>query len=257
MADAGACALHRRGDIARQRDVVVLDQDRVIQAEAVVAAAPHAHRILLHGAQARHGLARAGDAGAVSRNGAGNGGGGRGHAAQVAQEIQRHAFRGQHRAGIAAYAGDFHTRPQVAAVGLRYGKCDSGIHRAKRQAGQVQAGQHAFLARDQARFRHGVCRHDGIGGAVAGAAGSTVGAAAPAAPLAATAANSKWKMGQPQASARRLAETRRPGNRIRGRRVPARKRWSRPWRVCAARSIRDPLVASSPAGVSPSSLSPS
>ncbi|KAG0932481.1 hypothetical protein G6F31_016536 [Rhizopus arrhizus] len=83
------------------------------------------------------------------------------------------------------------------------------------------------------------------------------GAAAPAAPLAATAANSKWKMGQPQASARRLAETRRPGNRIRGRRVPARKRWSRPWRVCAARAIREPLVAASPAGVSPSSLSPS
>ena len=39
------CALDRGSDVASQRDVVVLDQDGIVEAEAVVAAATGADRI--------------------------------------------------------------------------------------------------------------------------------------------------------------------------------------------------------------------
>ena len=52
-----------RADAAGDRDVVVLDQHRVVEAEAVVEAAAAAHGVFLERAQARRGLAGAADAG--------------------------------------------------------------------------------------------------------------------------------------------------------------------------------------------------
>jgi len=53
----------RAGDAARDGDVVVLDEDRVVEAEAVIGAAAAAHRVFLEGAQQRRGLARVADLG--------------------------------------------------------------------------------------------------------------------------------------------------------------------------------------------------
>jgi len=55
----------RRTDRAPTRrggDMVVLDQDRIVEPEAVIDAAADPHGVFLHGAQAGHGLARAADA---------------------------------------------------------------------------------------------------------------------------------------------------------------------------------------------------
>ena len=56
-----AGALQHRRNTAGDRDVIVLDQDRVIEPEAMVEAAAAAHRIFLQRAQARRGLAGAAD----------------------------------------------------------------------------------------------------------------------------------------------------------------------------------------------------
>src|SRR5260370_13734052 len=57
-----AGALQYRRDTAGDRYVVVLDQDRVVEPEAMVEAAAAAHRIFLERAQARRRFAGAADA---------------------------------------------------------------------------------------------------------------------------------------------------------------------------------------------------
>ena len=58
-----AGAFERRLDAARHREMVVLDQHRVVEAEAVIGAAAKTHRLLFQGAQAGRGLAGADDLG--------------------------------------------------------------------------------------------------------------------------------------------------------------------------------------------------
>ncbi len=62
MSGDGLRALEHGRDAARDRDVVVLDQDRVVEAEAMIEAAAAAHRVFLQRAQAGRRLARAADA---------------------------------------------------------------------------------------------------------------------------------------------------------------------------------------------------
>ena len=109
----------------------------------MIAAAAHAHGVFLQGAQARHGLARAGHARAIRRHGPRDRCGGGGDAAQVAQEVQRHALGRQHGAGAALDARDLRARLQHAAVRARHAEADRRIQRAERQPRQVQPGQHA------------------------------------------------------------------------------------------------------------------
>ena len=61
-------------------DVVVFNQYRVIQTKSMVAAATDTNRVFLHGTQARHGFAGAGDFSAIRCNRTGDGSGGRCHA---------------------------------------------------------------------------------------------------------------------------------------------------------------------------------
>ena len=107
MAGDGLGALEHRADAAGDRDVVVLDQDRVIEAEAVIEAAAAAHGVFLERAQPRRGLARAADARAVA-GGAADEFMRRGRdAGQMAEKVERHALGGEHRA---RRAGDRHQR---------------------------------------------------------------------------------------------------------------------------------------------------
>ena len=85
-------------DAAGDRDVVVLDQDRVVEAEAVVEAAAAAHGVFLQRAQARRGLARAADARVGACGAAHVIGRQRGDAGQAADEIQRGALADEHGA---------------------------------------------------------------------------------------------------------------------------------------------------------------
>ena len=87
-------ALEHGRDAARDRDVVVLDQDRVVEAEAVIEAAAAAHRVFLQRAQAGRGLAGAADPRARCARSASTNARGRGRdAGQMAEEIQRRRAR--------------------------------------------------------------------------------------------------------------------------------------------------------------------
>ena len=101
---------HRLGDPARQGGVVLLDQDRVVEAHAVVVPAPGGDGGLLEGAQARGGLAGVEDARARARRRPRRSGGpssrprrgGRGSSAPCAR---RRAAPGRSPAIIATSAG--------------------------------------------------------------------------------------------------------------------------------------------------------
>ncbi len=62
MADRRFRALKRGANAARHGDVVVLDQDGVVQPEAMIATAAGAHRLFLENAQPRRRFSRANDA---------------------------------------------------------------------------------------------------------------------------------------------------------------------------------------------------
>ncbi len=98
MADAAARGEDRRPDAAGHGDVVVLDQHAIVEAEAVVHAAAHADGVFLHGAQSRHGLARAADARLVAAHRLDQRGRAAGDAAEMAEEVQRDPLGGQHAA---------------------------------------------------------------------------------------------------------------------------------------------------------------
>jgi hypothetical protein len=66
MPGMGPGAAKGFGDPAAGGHVVVLDQDRVIQAEPVIRAPAHSHGVFLQGAKARRGLARVDDPRACS-----------------------------------------------------------------------------------------------------------------------------------------------------------------------------------------------
>ena len=63
VADSGLGAFHGFGDTAADGDMVILDQDGVVQAIAVVMSATALDGVLLQGAQIGEGLARARDLG--------------------------------------------------------------------------------------------------------------------------------------------------------------------------------------------------
>ena len=139
----GACGGDRRGHRAGHADVVFLEHHRVVQAEAVVAAAAGAHRVLLRQAQAGQGLAGIQDHGAGAAHRFDMGGGGGGGARQGLQEVERAALgadqgaaaafqQGQHGAGGHALAFghlpvDLHPRIQFTVAGVEPGP--AGDHR--------------------------------------------------------------------------------------------------------------------------------
>jgi len=82
--------------------VVVLDQDGVVETEAVIGSAAAAHRVFLQSPQARGGLARIGDdrAGPLDLRHIGRRQGG--DAREPAKEVQGHALARQKGAGVAS-----------------------------------------------------------------------------------------------------------------------------------------------------------
>ena len=128
--------------------MVFLDQDRIVETHAVIAASAAAHRVLLRRAQARNGLAgveqgdgQAGDALAVALCGGCR-------ARQCLQEIERRAFaaeQGAHRALDGAEGFARHHRFPVLPVPL------DGDRRIEGAEGHVEPGRaadHGGFARD-------------------------------------------------------------------------------------------------------------
>jgi hypothetical protein len=150
--------------------VVVLDQDRIVEAEAMIEAAAAAHRVFFERPQPRRGLARAADAGVRAGDAAHEFMRRGRHARKAAEQIERHAFGGEHRAGGPV---DGHQRGlgcgahAVTAIGR---DPDPGRELLKRRGDQRQAGDHAGGARDHDRVRRRVLRNGRDRGDVAGTA---------------------------------------------------------------------------------------
>ena len=89
VAGMRAGAFERGADAAGERDVVVLDQHRVIEAEAMVGAAAEPHRLLFEHAQAGRGLAGADDLGLVVADRIGQRAGRGRDARQAAEKVER------------------------------------------------------------------------------------------------------------------------------------------------------------------------
>ncbi len=154
MADTGARALQRGADAAGDRDMVVLDQHRIVEAEAVIGAAAGADRIFLDRAQARRRLARADDPRLVARDRGDDGGRRAGDAAEAAEEVQRRALGGEDAARRPGRWSPWR-RPARAPMpsGRSTATVDRRIDQAEGEHGEVEARRRRRLAGDEPRRR--------------------------------------------------------------------------------------------------------
>ena len=170
MADGGFYGAKGGDDAACDRDVVVFDQDRVIEAEAVVEAAAAQDGIFLEGAEAGRRFAGADDAGFGVGDGCDIARCQRGDAGKATEEIQRDALGGEEGAG-----GAFNGRKDRAG-GDGCTIRDAGF-KTQGWIEQAEGGFREIKPRDNARLARGNDGaglfhrgNGGVGGDVAGAA---------------------------------------------------------------------------------------
>ena len=120
----------------------------------MVAAAAHAHGVLLERAQAGRRLARAGDARPGAGDGVDDAAGGGGDAAQPAEEVERRALAGEQRRARAAHVGERGPGRDARAVGdAQISKLDRGIEQREGPRRQLEAGDAAGAAGHDAAAR--------------------------------------------------------------------------------------------------------
>jgi hypothetical protein len=139
----GAGAAHRLGDPAGERRVVLLDEDGVVEAGAVVDAAAVRDRRLLEPPQPRRGLARVEDLRHPARSAhrRHHARGQRRDPRQAAEEVQRSPLGGQQRPRVAL---DDERDPRLPPHPLRPGlDVGGGIQPAEHARGDLEAGDDA------------------------------------------------------------------------------------------------------------------
>ena len=138
----------RRGDAAGRRDMVVLDQHRVVQAEAVVPAAADADRVLLEETEPGRGLARVGHRRARAGHGVHVAPRHRRHARQPLQQVEREPLAREDRR---RRPGEPHEPGRALdarpVVDLRV-RDDARVEFGEHRRGDRQPGDDARLARD-------------------------------------------------------------------------------------------------------------
>ena len=149
--------------------MVVLDQDRVIEAEPVVDPAAAAHGELLQRPEPGRGLAGIDDhrVGALHRCHIGRGQGG--DAGQTAQQVQSRALGAQNRPGVAAHPGDHIPGLDPVSVGHPRLELGAGIQGGEGQTGTGQARHPTWTPGGQDRGQ-GLLRRDQRGRQVPAAA---------------------------------------------------------------------------------------
>ena len=172
VASRRPCALDCRPDAARDREVVVLDENAVVEAEAMVRPAARAHGVFLDRAQAGKRLADVDDARLRATHGLDDPRGGRGDAAHVADKVERDALGREQ----AARRGTFE-RPLIASPAATWEPSTrmteatiAGSMRTEGHEREIEAGVDGGLARGERYLGAHVARHDGVRGDVAGAA---------------------------------------------------------------------------------------
>ena len=152
-----------------QGHVVVLDEDGVVQAVAVGAAAAHAHGVLLEGAQARRRLARAGDPGLEAFEARHHVAGRGGDPADVAEEVESGALGGQERTRRGGHAREGVAFRDVAPVAEAHVDPALRIEQPERVERGLETGHAAGRARHHRRLPGEVGRRDRVRRDVAGA----------------------------------------------------------------------------------------
>ena len=128
-----------------------LIEDRVVEPEAVVAAAAARDRVLLERAQPGRRLARVEDLGAGALDGVHVPARERGDAGEAAEEVERRALAGQDRRGAAREARDDRPAVDRVAVGGERFEAQVGIERVEDVAGDVEAADDAGLLHEDLR----------------------------------------------------------------------------------------------------------
>ncbi len=148
-------------DAARKPDVVVLDQDAVVEARPMVAAAARAHRILLERAQRRCRLARVehdnptvGRVDIAPRQ--------RGDTREPLQEVERRPFGSQHQRSRAFDLGGDRTSLAAIAVAIPERDVHGGIELTERLRRHVEARQDARRLDHDRAVPADVGRHGGL-----------------------------------------------------------------------------------------------
>jgi hypothetical protein len=140
--------------------VVLLDQDRVVEAHAVIGPAAGGDRRLLQGAQARGGLARVEDAGAGELHPGNESRGQRGHTGEVAEEVERRPLGREQRPCRAGGARDDRRKVVPPLPLLRPILQLSGAGLTKDLGGDIQAEEHTRLLLGDRRPPRCVLRDD-------------------------------------------------------------------------------------------------
>ena len=159
MAGTRTRALKHGPDAARDCNVIVFDQHRVVETEAVVEAAAAAHGVFLERAQARRGLARAADASARAFDAADELVRCCRNAGEMAEQIERDALGCQHRTSRPCHMHQRRLCGDARAIACKRGDRDLGRELAEGGGDQRQARDHARFARDHDRMRGGIFRN--------------------------------------------------------------------------------------------------
>ena len=130
----GARPLERRADPAGHRDMVVLDQHRVVEAEAVIGAAAQPHRLLFEDAQAGGGLAGADDLRLVPGDRIDQRAGRGGDPRQAADQVQRGALGRRARRARCPRCGQPADRARPGRRRGRAARCAGPGRAARRRA---------------------------------------------------------------------------------------------------------------------------
>ena len=147
MADEASRCGDGRADAAGYGDVIVLDQDGVVEAVAVVGAAAAPHGVFLEGPLAGNRLPRAADARLRVRHPIDELCRVRGDAGETAHVVECHPLGGKDGAGIPRHRR--HVLPGGDAVAVPHQRPEHKRSRllAKGRIGTGEAGDHARLAR--------------------------------------------------------------------------------------------------------------
>src|ERR1035437_1698719 len=162
-------ALQRVAHAAGRRDVVVLDQDGIVEAHAVVHHAPCRGGCLFENTKSGGGLAGVEDLAARAFDGSGELGGGGGHTAEALQEVEGDAFAGEQGAGASADGGDDFAIGAAVAILLEDVELIDAAAQLVDFPEQAHARESERLAGQKTAGGHAGFRHAGDAGDIASA----------------------------------------------------------------------------------------
>ena len=146
-----------------QGQVVVLDEDGVEQAGAMVVAAAAADGVLFQPPPAGRGFARVVDARAGAFDAADVLARERGDAGEAAEKIQQRPLAGEHVAGRTGELGDDRAGRDFVAIARARAQLDRGLHFVDHNRHRPQAGDDARFAGDDRRPALAVRTNEGDG----------------------------------------------------------------------------------------------